>query len=73
VGGEHFAVGVDFDVGAFAGFEEIVHVEEVVAGDEDAGAGVDPFINLCGSGLSEAFDVAFVKHFHDAEVFAADF
>lgn len=71
-GGEHFAVGVDLDVGAFDLAEEVPEVEQVVAGDEDAGAGLGAAGDDGRGGFAEGVDVAGVEQFHDAEVVAAE-
>jgi len=73
VAGQHFAVGVDLDVGAFALFEQVVEVDQIVAGDEDARAGVGAFEDLGGGGFAKGGEMAGIEHFHDAEILLAEF
>ena len=73
VGGEHFAVGVDLDGSTFTGPEEVPKVEQIMAGDDDAGCGVCVLEDFGGRGLAELFDVALVQQLHDAEIFLPQF
>ena len=66
VGRQHFTVGIDFDVGAFALFEQVVQIDHVVAGDEDAWAGLGALLNRCRRRSTEPLHMPFIEHLHDA-------
>ncbi len=73
VGREHLAVGVDVDAGAGGLLEDVVEVEHVVPGHQDAGAGLGAFVDGGRRGLAECLDMSRVEEFHGAQILATTF
>ena len=71
VGREHLAVGVDGDALALGLLEQLLEVEQVVAGDQDGFARLDAQRHLGGHRRAEGLGVGLVEQFHGLVVHLA--
>ena len=73
VGGQHFAVGIDVNAGAFGLLQQVVEIFQVVAGNQDAFAFGRFDVDLRRGRMTVSAGFTGIKNAHDPEVHLADF